>query len=30
MRGEGLITTIPPGQWLRDVVSELPEAESGS
>lgn len=24
MRGEGLITTIPPGDWLRDAVAQLP------
>ncbi|MBQ0942164.1 DUF1631 family protein [Ideonella sp. 4Y16] len=25
MRGEGLITTIPAGEWLRDAVESLPQ-----
>lgn len=27
MRGEGLITTIPAGEWLRDAVDSLPADE---
>jgi len=27
MRGEGLITTIPAGEWLRDAVDSLPATE---
>ena len=28
MRGEGLITTIPPGRWLQTAADTLPEGEA--